>query len=276
MSSSADVSTDTNDDSGLSPGALPIPVIHSPSMSEFVEKCAIPQMAVVITGEVEHWPAKGWRAEGRFANTCPNAAATMTYFQPEASLEFAGLAQSKRMGMAEYMSDYIVDEQMLAEGARGAAGRMAVRDDANRTGLSTRSPYLWDLSLHDECPAVLPDIRVPKYFADELLTQGVPIIGGDSMIVWPTMMLGGAGTGSACHQDRKATPFWLAMLVGNKRVIMYSAEDAHLLYPFGMQDQGSFTTFRFDPFDPDYEAYPNARAATMYEATVKRAHTLLK
>ena len=273
---SADVSTDTNDDSGLSPGALPIPVLHSPSMAEFVEKCAIPQMAVVITGEVEHWPAKGWRAEGRFANTCPNAAATMTYFQPEASLEFAGLAQSKRMGMAEYMSDYIVDEQMLAEGARGAAGRMAVRDDANRTGLSTRSPYLWDLSLHDECPAVLPDIRVPKYFADELLTQGVPIIGGDSMIVWPTMMLGGAGTGSACHQDRKATPFWLAMLVGNKRVIMYSAEDAHLLYPFGMQDQGSFTTFRFDPFDPDYEAYPNARAATMYEATVKRAHTLLK
>lgn len=270
---STDASTDADGDSGLSPGALPIPVLDSPSMAEFVEKCAIPQMAVVITGEVEHWPAKGWRAEGRFARTCPNAAATMTYFQPEASLEFAGLAQSKRMGMAEYMSEYIVDESMLAEGTRGAAGRMAVHDDANRTGLSTRSPYLWDLSLHDECPAILPDIRVPKYFADELLTQGVPIIGGDSMIVWPTMMLGGAGTGSACHQDRKATPFWLAMLVGNKRVIMYSAEDAHLLYPFGMQDQGSFTTFRFDPFDPDYDTFPNARAATMYEATVKRAHT---
>jgi nucleoside-diphosphate-sugar epimerase len=263
----------TEENNGLTPGALPIPVLDQPSMAEFVEKCALPQMAVVITGEVDNWPAKGWRAEGRFARSCPNAAATMTYFQPEASLEFAGLAQSRRMGMAEYMSDFIVDEKMLADGRRGAAGRMATHDDANRTGLSTRSPYLWDLSLHDECPQVLPDIRVPKYFADELLTQGVPMIGGDSMVVWPTMMLGGAGTGSACHQDRKATPFWLAMLVGNKRVIMYSAQDAHLLYPFGMQDQGSFTTFRFDPFAPDYEAFPNARSATMYEATVKRAHS---
>ena len=67
---------------------------------------------------------------------------------------------------------------------------------------------------------MLPEIRVPKYFADDLLTYGVPIIGGNAMIVWPTMMLGGAGTGSACHQDRKATPFWLAMLVGRKRVVM--------------------------------------------------------
>lgn len=110
--------------------------------------------------------------------------------------------------------------------SRGAQGRMDVFDHpgSNRTGLSTRSPYLWDLSLHDECPEILADIRVPKFFADDLFTQGVPVIGGDSMIVWPTMMLGGAGTGSACHQDRKATPFWLAMLVGNKRVIMYSAE----------------------------------------------------
>lgn len=62
-------------------GARPIPVLHSPSMADFVEFHAIPQMAVVITGEVDHWPSRSWRAEGRFASTCPNAAATMTYFQ---------------------------------------------------------------------------------------------------------------------------------------------------------------------------------------------------
>ena len=62
-------------------GALPIPVLDSPSMADFVEFHAIPQMAVVITGEVEHWPSRSWRAEGRFAASCPNAAATMTYFQ---------------------------------------------------------------------------------------------------------------------------------------------------------------------------------------------------
>ena len=194
----------------------------------------------------------------------------------QAALEFAGLAQSKRMHISEYLDDYIVDETLLSQGVRGASERMDTVDlpSENRTGLSNRSPYLWDLSLHDECPQVLPDIRVPKYFADDLLTLGVPIIGGDSMIVWPTMMLGGAGTGSACHQDRKATPFWLAMLVGKKRVVMYSHEDAHLLYPFGMQDQGSFTTFRFDPFEPDYERYPNAKAATRYEATVEPGEIL--
>ena len=69
------------------------------------------------------------------------------------------------------------------------------------------------------------------------------------------MMLGGAGTGSACHQDRKGTPFWLAMLHGRKKVAMYSRADVHLLYPFGMLDQGSFSSFRFDPFDPDYDEF---------------------
>ena len=280
--------------------------LESPSMAEFAEKCAIPEIPVILLGEVQHWEAKDWRAEGNLRSTCPHAEATMVYAQPQvllvllllillslcccrsvvvlllmfcrcqAALEFAGLAQSKRMHISEYLDDYIVDETLLSQGVRGASERMDTVDlpSENRTGLSNRSPYLWDLSLHDECPQVLPDIRVPKYFADDLLTLGVPIIGGDSMIVWPTMMLGGAGTGSACHQDRKATPFWLAMLVGKKRVVMYSHEDAHLLYPFGMQDQGSFTTFRFDPFEPDYERYPNAKAATRYEATVEPGEIL--
>ena len=69
------------------------------------------------------------------------------------------------------------------------------------------------------------------------------------------MMLGGAGTGSACHQDRKGTPFWLAMLHGRKKVVMYSRADAQLLYPFGTLDQGAFSSFRFDPFDPDYKEF---------------------
>jgi hypothetical protein len=41
-----------------------------------------------------------------------------------------------------------------------------------------------------------------------------------------------------------------------------------------MQDQGSFTTFRFDPFDPDYEQFPKARAATMYATTVEPGEIL--
>ena len=62
-------------------GALPIPAPDSPAMADFVEFPALPQKAVVTTGAVEHWPSRSWRAEGRFAASCPNAAATMTYFQ---------------------------------------------------------------------------------------------------------------------------------------------------------------------------------------------------
>ena len=39
------------------------------------------------------------------------------------------------------------------------------------------------------------------------------------------------------RQDRKGTPFWLAMIRGKKRVVMYSHNDAHLLYPFGAHSQ---------------------------------------
>lgn len=35
-----------------------------------------------------------------------------------------------------------------------------------------------------------------------------------------------------------------------------------------MLDQQAFSSFRFDPFDPDWERFPNARAATAYETTV--------
>ena len=82
------------------------------------------------------------------------------------------------MHISEYLDDYIVDETLLSQGVRGASERMDTVDlpSENRTGLSNRSPYLWDLSLHDECPQVLPDIRVPKYFADDLLTLGVGIL----------------------------------------------------------------------------------------------------
>ena len=48
--------------------------------------------------------------------------------------------------------------------------------------------------------------RVPSYFADDLFSLSVKVIGGKAMIVWPTIMLGGAGTGSACHQVHSSQP----------------------------------------------------------------------
>ena len=40
------------------------------------------------------------------------------------------------------------------------------------------------------------------------------------------------------------------------------------VYLLGMLDQQAFSSFRFDPFDPDWQRFPNARAATAYETTV--------
>ena len=57
--------------------------LESPSMAEFAEKCAIPEIPVILLGEVQHWEAKDWRAEGNLRSTCPHAAATMVYAQPQ-------------------------------------------------------------------------------------------------------------------------------------------------------------------------------------------------
>ena len=58
-------------------------ILESPSMAEFAEKCAIPEIPVILLGEVQHWEAKDWRAEGNLRSTCPHAAATMVYAQPQ-------------------------------------------------------------------------------------------------------------------------------------------------------------------------------------------------
>ena len=138
--------------------ALPITRLSKPSIETFVEVAALPHKPVVILDEASTWKAMKWKAEGNMLSKCPKASATITYAQPEASLEFANLAHSKEGTLSEYLTDYLVDEKQLSLGQKGAKQRMAVPDEDNRTSLSPRSPYFWDLSLHDECPQILEDI----------------------------------------------------------------------------------------------------------------------
>ncbi len=75
--------------------------------------------------------------------------------------------------------------------------------------------YLFDWSLPLSCPGLAQELRIPKYFAGDLL-QRTP--GGtlyhDS---WPSLFIAPAGVCSGLHIDAFGSNFWMALFQGTKR-----------------------------------------------------------
>eukprot|EP00752_Nemacystus_decipiens_P008342 g7456.t1 len=94
--------------------------------------------------------------------------------------------------------------------------------------------YLHDWSLPQNLGAgssLLADrFQVPKFFAGDMLQrlagQGLPYT--DS---WPSLFVGPKGSKSDTHIDSFGSHFWMALLEGKKRWVLYPKEDAPLLYP---------------------------------------------
>lgn len=87
---------------------------------------------------------------------------------------------------------------------------------------------------------------------------------------WPSLLIGGVGTGSVLHVDEYQTSFWLYMAAGYKQWHVYDRNVQPLLYP------NAFTAvFGFDSLNPNYTKHPLANHAWKYSFSLKPGDMVL-
>jgi hypothetical protein len=75
--------------------------------------------------------------------------------------------------------------------------------------------YLFDWSLPINCPNLVKELRIPKYFANDYL-QRTPS-GSLYQDSWPSLFIAPAGITSELHIDAFGSNFWMALFQGQKR-----------------------------------------------------------
>jgi len=88
------------------------------------------------------------------------------------------------------------------------------------------------------------------------------------------VFLGPAGTVSRLHSDTYATHVWLSQVRGRKQFIVFPPEDSKHLHCH-VEDECDGRTTLFDPSDPDYGEFPEARHARAYSVVVEEGETVV-
>lgn len=109
----------------------------------------------------------------------------------------------------------------------------------------------WDFTL--ECPELLNDFVLPRYFAEDYISS-LP----DELrprLLW--IFMGPPGSGFRLHVDVGHTAAWNAQLIGRKDWILFEPSSGPLVY------EG-----RVDAFAPDLSRYPRLAEAQPYVCTL--------
>lgn len=189
---------------------------------------------VVLKGALRDWPAMKWTPQN-LAMRCPGAELPIYAYDLKAA-DWAALRQDGNMALQEYF--------------RTQFGKAATSEQG-----AENQYYALEMSLRSECPSLLEDVRVAKFFADDMLVRYF----GKSP--WPTLIAGPRGTRSGLHRDTHNFPFYMALFSGRKHFIVFADSDAGLV-PYFLKDQN---TFNIDPFEPDFWRYPSLGQAEPWE-----------
>ena len=79
----------------------------------------------------------------------------------------------------------------------------------------TALKYLFDWSLPLNCPELVKELQIPKYFASDFLQRTPP--GSLYRDSWPSLFIAPAGITSELHIDAFGSNFWMALFEGRKR-----------------------------------------------------------
>eukprot|EP00437_Effrenium_voratum_P010945 CAMPEP_0181439406 /NCGR_PEP_ID=MMETSP1110-20121109/22409_1 /TAXON_ID=174948 /ORGANISM="Symbiodinium sp., Strain CCMP421" /LENGTH=448 /DNA_ID=CAMNT_0023563125 /DNA_START=20 /DNA_END=1364 /DNA_ORIENTATION=- len=88
------------------------------------------------------------------------------------------------------------------------------------------------------------------------------------------IFMGPAGTVSRLHHDTYATHVWLSQIRGRKQFICYPPGETHLLHSLPVDEVDGRTSL-FDPSNPDYTRFPDARRAQAYSVVVEEGQTVI-
>jgi hypothetical protein len=187
---------------------------------------------VVIEGALNGWPALQWTTHS-LAERCPNAELPVYAYDLSAT-DWAALKDAGQLPLPKYLSSQF---------GHGNSSR--------RHG----ALYGLEMSLRNECPALLEDLRIPSLFADDMLVKYY------KKGAWPTLIIGPQGTQSGLHRDTHDLPFWMAMFRGRKRWRVFAPDDPGMQPLYSEARNG----FLFDPFAPDFSRYPGLGKVIVYD-----------
>ena len=77
--------------------------------------------------------------------------------------------------------------------------------------------YLFDWSLPLNCPELVKELQIPKYFASDFLQRTPP--GSLYCDSWPSLFIAPVGITSELHVDAFGSNFWMALFEGRKRSV---------------------------------------------------------
>lgn len=216
---------------------LPVPRIDASApgaLDEFFSKYQ-GRYPVLIENALQSWPALGWTPKV-LAEKCPDARLPVYIYDLEGA-DWAALRDGGELPLKEYLqADFGSDKQPRKE-----------------------LRYALEMSMKNECPGLLEDIRIPAFFADDLMVKYY------KKGAWPTLIAGPQGTRSGLHRDTHNLPFWMALFHGRKHWRVFLPDEEALRPYFNTERNG----FEFDPFDPDWAKFPKLGEATVYEHELK-------
>eukprot|EP01064_Diplonema_japonicum_P032655 TRINITY_DN6191_c2_g3_i1.p1 TRINITY_DN6191_c2_g3~~TRINITY_DN6191_c2_g3_i1.p1 ORF type:complete len:400 (+),score=69.60 TRINITY_DN6191_c2_g3_i1:47-1246(+) len=135
------------------------------------------------------------------------------------------------------------------------------------------SPYMHDWSVQKNCPKLLEEYVVPKYYAQDYLrnleteASGAAGAFGGTMLTygetWPSLFVGEKSTGSGFHVDSGDTHFVMHMIEGRKHFRLIRNLDRVAAYED--RNRGTFTS---DLFKPDFGELPLLALLTVYETVL--------
>jgi hypothetical protein len=245
------------------------------SLRQFYDEFARPRRPVVVTGLAPvmvpgyHDTAgallDGNETAARLAAQCGGHGERVALYEKEAA-GWAGMEkQREQAGVSDYMSGW-------AAATFHAAGAWVYQGQ-----------YLFDYTLGFGCPALMAELALPRYVANDFFQQaaedhlpagsmcgpGACWIGrADLMSVvpltesWPSLLVSDGTSHSALHRDTSATHFWMLMLSGRKLWTIVDPADAKLLGPKGH-------VFQAAAFDEQaYRRFPKARDAGVTQCEI--------
>ena len=118
--------------------------------------------------------------------------------------------------------------------ACGAAGAdlMDLNDHLDRVFSEApegQGTYLYDCSVPIKLPSLMGALRIPRYFVHDYMqrTMSSHLFSRS----WPSLFVASKGTKSALHLDQWHGNFWMVMVRGTKRWVIWEPEDVPFLAP---------------------------------------------
>lgn len=211
--------------------------ISVPSLTQFYKEYMTPQLPVIITNAMDHWPAMKERPWS-----------DLNYLKKVAGYRTVPIEVGKNYLHADWTQKLVTMKDFI--------------DSYVSTSSSSKSSpigYLAQTQLFEQIPDLRKDIATPPYCS---------LANTDTLII--NAWFGPQGTVSPLHHD----PYHnlLSQVVGEKFIRLYSPSESDNVYPH--EGKMLNNTSQVDVEHPDYEKYPRFLTATYHECILQYGEML--